>query len=228
MTVDSVLHKDGAVTASTITSTGSILVDTILEYTSGAGVNVDGILHKDTTISNNASGTDMVLFTTASDMYQYTSSANDRIIFGDTAGGTKGPKEIQHYITYSNVTTNNPSYNFYRSGGSLSATGAGDYLSQIRSYGYDGSAWQQSTEIRTEPINAMSSDLQSSMTFSIHNGSAIDRRLVINKDRVEVQFAQLNFYNASGDPSDGIAGDVYYNTGSKVLRFHNGTTWADV
>lgn len=33
--------------------------------------------------------------------------------------------------------------------------------------------------------------------------------------------------NLSTDPGSGVAGEMYFNTTTNVLRFHNGTIWVD-
>jgi len=38
----------------------------------------------------------------------------------------------------------------------------------------------------------------------------------------------VEFDNLATDPGTAAAGDVYYNTGTNVLRFYNGTVWADL
>lgn len=49
-----------------------------------------------------------------------------------------------------------------------------------------------------------------------------------NRGKVTIDASQMRIPIRSSDPSSGVAGDIYYNTTTNVIRFYNGTAWSDI
>lgn len=75
----------------------------------------------------------------------------------------------------------------------------------------------------TKSIYIATGDGVNSGDISIETGSASTTRGKINLSAISVNLPQN-----SSDPSSGVAGDIYYNTTTNVIRFYNGTAWSDI